>query len=155
MRKWGKRSAAVLQELDPRWHIVLERVLHEVADIALICGHRGQKEQNEAYDMGFSKVRWPHGKHNRFPSYAVDLQPSPMPTTEYKTIQALGYIAGSLVQIAKQEGLTVRWGGDWDRDGDVLDQNFDDLFHFEIVETAHEKDAGDHSSAAGDSSDSD
>jgi len=31
-------------------------------------------------------------------------------------------------------GVTLRWGGDWDRDTEVQDNSFDDLVHFEIVE---------------------
>jgi len=27
----------------------------------------------------------------------------------------------------------LRWGGDWDRDTQVDDNNFDDLVHFELV----------------------
>lgn len=140
MRTWGERSAKVLSELDPRWKRVLERTRDEVADISLIKGFRGQKEQNEAFERGNSKVRWPDGKHNRWPSIAVDLQPYPYPPNDYKLIMALSYIAGRLVQIAVEEGLEVRWGGDWDRDGDVADQNFDDLFHFELVEKPNRDD---------------
>jgi hypothetical protein len=47
---------------------------------------------------------------------------------------ALGHIGGRLIEMARTDGIIIRWGGDWDRDGDVLDQDFDDLFHFEIVE---------------------
>jgi len=132
MRKWGKRSQQVRSELDPRFHRVLDRTLHEVADISLVCGFRNQKEQNEAFENGFSKVRWPDGKHNKQPSTAVDLQPHPMPADD-KLVMALSYIAGHIVQIGREEGIIIRWGGDWDRDGDLLDQNFDDLFHFEVV----------------------
>ena len=31
-------------------------------------------------------------------------------------------------------GLKIRWGGDWDMDTQVKDNNFDDLPHFEIKE---------------------
>ena len=129
----------MLTEIDPRWHKVLDRALEEVADISLICGHRGQRDQNVAFESGNSQVRWPNGKHNKFPSLAVDLQPHPMPQNDFKLAMALGYIAGRIVQIGVEEGLTIRWGGDWDRDGNVLDQNFDDLFHLEIVELQSDK----------------
>lgn len=137
MRSWGKNSKIHYDTLDKRLQRVLDRVLIEVADISITCGHRGQKAQNEAYygRPQRSKLPWPKGKHNRLPSTAVDIQPYPMPREHQKLVMALSYIAGRLVQIGFEEGLTIRWGGDWDRDGSVLDQNFDDLFHFEIVET--------------------
>ena len=124
----------VLSELHPILQYYCNRVLDEVADISLTCGHRGQKEQNEAFERNNSKVRWPHGKHNRFPSIAVDLQPYPYPESTFKLAQGLGYIMGRMVQMAAADGITLRWGGDWDLDGDVLDQNFDDLFHIELVD---------------------
>jgi len=42
------------------------------------------------------------------------------------------YFAGYVVGIAYQMGLKIRWGGDWDMDTQVKDNNFDDLPHFEI-----------------------
>ena len=134
MRKWGKESKKVYGELHPILQHYMNRVLQEVADISLICGHRGQREQNIAFEEGNSKVRWPHGKHNQLPSVAVDLQPYPMPEQHTKLVMALGHIGGRLIEMARTDGIIIRWGGDWDRDGDVLDQDFDDLFHFEIVE---------------------
>lgn len=137
MRKWGTKSKKVYGELHPILQHYLDRVLHEVADISLICGHRTQKEQNEAFDNNFSKLRWPHGKHNRLPSIAVDLQPYPMPENNFKLAQGLGYIVGRMIQMAAEDRIELRWGGDWDKDGDVTDQNFDDLFHVEIIGLRH------------------
>ena len=34
----------------------------------------------------------------------------------------------------KAMGINLRWGGDWDRDTEVRDNDFDDLVHFKIVE---------------------
>ena len=34
--------------------------------------------------------------------------------------------------VAKGMGITLRWGGDWDRDFQVNDNKFDDFPHFEI-----------------------
>ncbi len=107
-------------------------MLHEVCDISLITGHRREYEQNQMFDQGFSHLRWPDGKHNRIPSLAVDMQPYPRPADTPKLWAALGYMAGRGEDIAKGMGLTLRWGGDWDKDGDLTDQNFDDLFHWEL-----------------------
>ena len=132
MRTWGKRSLEVYATLDPRLTRVLDRVLQEVADISLICGFRDRDTQDAAVAAGTSEVEWPDGKHNKWPSLAVDLRPYPMPKRKEVLWAALGYIAGRMIQIGIEEGVGLRWGGDWDRDGDVTDQSFYDLFHIEI-----------------------
>lgn len=136
MRKWGKRSKRNYDTLDPRLQFYLDWALQEVADISLICGHRGQKEQNEYYygSPQRSKLPWPKGRHNKLPSMAVDFQPWPMPNRSEKLWASLAYIAGRIIQRAAQDDVVIRWGGDWDGDGDLTDQNFDDLFHIEIKE---------------------
>lgn len=103
-------------------------------DISLLCGHRDEKAQNEAFRTGHSQLKWPEGKHNRLPSIAVDVRPSPFSQYEPKQWAQLGYMAGWAIIIAREEGFNVRWGGDWDQDNDLTDQKFDDLFHLEIVE---------------------
>ena len=107
-------------------------VRDEVSDISILEGHRGRFRQNKAFAEGNSKVQWPNGKHNRKPSQAVDFQPYPVPERKEKLWAALAYIAGRAIEIGKRRGLTVRWGGDWDGDGDLTDQNFDDLYHLEV-----------------------
>jgi len=55
-------------------------------------------------------------------------------------LDSLCFVAGCIVTVA--EGLLidgeishrVRWGGNWDLNGEILtDQNFDDLCHFELI----------------------
>lgn len=140
MRKWGKRSQEVYDELDPRLQRVCDRVLHEVADISLIDGFRNKETQDKAFASGNSEVEWPNGKHNKWPSLAVDFQTYPKPKRPKVLWASLGYIAGRMIQIGIEEGVALRWGGDWDRDGDVTDQSFYDLFHIEIVDFPIEKD---------------
>lgn len=41
-------------------------------------------------------------------------------------------MAGLLLAEAQHRNINLRWGGDWDRDFDTLDNDFDDLGHFEI-----------------------
>lgn len=42
------------------------------------------------------------------------------------------FLAGVMKACAKQSGIELRWGGDWDGDNRFLDNGFDDLVHFEI-----------------------
>jgi hypothetical protein len=103
-------------------------------DISLISGFRNKQEQDEAFDVGVTTLRWPDSKHNKLPSMAVDLQPYPYPKDEGRLRAALGYIAGIAVEYARARGKRIRWGGDWNENGDLTDQLFDDLFHLELIE---------------------
>ncbi len=132
-RSWGRQSLKVYNTLDPTLQRIMDRVLREVADISLFSGYRGLEEQNALHEKGLSTLRYPDSKHNSKPSLAVDYQPYPRPMRETKLWGSLGYISGRAMAIALEEGACMRWGGDWDGDGDTTDQKFDDLFHLELV----------------------
>ena len=131
-RTWSDNSSRVHRQLDINLQRLMTTVRDEVADISLITGYRGREEQNQKFDEGKSKVRFPDGKHNQSPSKAVDFQPYPLPKRKEKLWASLAYIAGRAIEIGRQRGMTIRWGGDWDMDGDLTDQNFDDLYHLEV-----------------------
>lgn len=60
-------------------HPDLIRLCEEVGkehDAIIICTFRNEKEQNEAYRIGNSELRWPDSAHNRKPSLAVDIAPT-------------------------------------------------------------------------------
>jgi peptidoglycan L-alanyl-D-glutamate endopeptidase CwlK len=111
--------------------VICDELLNYV-DISLTSGYRDREEQNALYENRKSKVRFPDSKHNRKPSQAVDLQPHPYPSNENDLRAALGYIAGLAMLIAEKHGWQLRWGGDWNRNGSVVDNGFDDLFHLEL-----------------------
>ena len=106
----------------------------QLRDHSIIEGHRGEFEQNAAFDRGSSKLRWPDSRHNSIPSTALDMQPYPMPEEERDLREELSYLAGLYIGIGAQMGLKLRSGRDWDRDGESSDNFFDDYFHIEIDE---------------------
>jgi len=126
---WGRGSQRNLAGVDLRLKAVCDKVLKK-RDISVICGHRGREEQNRFFDEGVSQVRYPDSKHNAFPSEAVDIQPSPY--NEKTLREDLTYIAGLMVAYGDTLGYDIRWGGDWNQNGETADNNFDDLFHFEL-----------------------
>lgn len=82
-------------------------------------------------------MKWPKSKHNKCPSCAVDIAPydaSPVGPVNWQDRERMTLFAGFVLATAKQMGISIRWGGDWDKDTQVLDNTFDDLVHFEIVE---------------------
>lgn len=136
MYKWGARSKKVRGTLDPRLQLVVDELL-KLVNVSLISGHRGQEEQDRLYEEGKTQVKYPNSKHNTYPSIAVDIQPYPYPINEEELWGALGFIAGLAICIGMKYNIELRWGGDWNQNGSLTDNNFDDLFHLEIVEKPH------------------
>ena len=130
MPRFGKRSIGRLQTCDQK----LQELFYEVVkhfDCSIIEGHRGEERQNKAYADGKSKVKYPNGKHNQNPSIAVDVAPYPI---DWSDRDRFHYFGGFVLGVAKQMGMNIRWGGDWNQDTETKDNKFDDLVHFEIKE---------------------
>ena len=41
-------------------------------------------------------------------------------------------LAGAMISNADELDISIRWGGDWNGDGTLTDQTFNDLPHFEL-----------------------
>ena len=130
MPKFGKKSRDQLKTCHPKLQRVFNEVIKSV-DCTVLKGYRNEEEQNEAYDKGNSKVRYPDGRHNANPSNAVDVTPYPV---DWDDRERQTLFAGFVLGIAKSMGINLRWGGDWDQDFEVQDNKFDDFPHFEIKE---------------------
>lgn len=108
-------------------------------DFTVVCGHRGAEEQNKAFAEGKSKLKYPNGKHNSYPSKAVDLAPWEGKIDWGKN--QMIFFAGLAIGIAKmlyQSGMIkheIISGVDWDNDNDIDDTTFFDAPHFEIKES--------------------
>ena len=135
----------------------LQRLFSEVIkhyDNTIIQGWRPLFEQEKLWRAGLSKVK--QGKHNTSPSQAVDSAPYlpnrgiPWPQVPQnwankserdayiKDIAQFYSYGGFVLGVAANMGIQIRWGGDWDRDNEVMDQSFNDLVHFELVNGANE-----------------
>ena len=128
MPKFGKRSRESLATCDERLQKVFNEVIKHV-DCSVLEGHRSQERQDELYESGKTKVKYPNGRHNSNPARAVDVTPYPV-NWEDRERQTL--FAGFVLGIANQMGIELRWGGDWDQDFEVMDNRFDDFPHFEL-----------------------
>jgi len=128
--KFGQTSRDRLATCDERLQRVFNKVIKH-RDCSILCGHRGQAEQDEALRTGKSKLGWPKSKHNTLPSKAVDVAPWPIDWTDLDRFRVF---AGFVLGVAATMGIPLRWGGDWDGDGTNRDQTFHDLPHFEVVD---------------------
>lgn len=140
--RYGQRSERHLRTA----HIDLQRLFREVilhVDCAVLKGHRGEREQNTAFNAGVSELRFPEGKHNVYPSRAVDVAPYPIKWGERLVKNGrispasllardrFYHFAGGVLGIAAMMRIPIRWGGNWDGN-DLGEQKFNDLVHFEL-----------------------
>ncbi len=126
MYKFGKRSRERLKGVDTRIINVLNELI-KIMDVTIIEGVRTKERQAELLKQGATKVKY--SKHME--GKAVDLAPYPI---DWENRDGFYYMGGMIRGIAKQLGLKIRFGGDWDSDGDTKDNNFDDLVHIEILD---------------------
>lgn len=134
---YSKNSLNALATCEP----ALQKLFLEVAKYrnnTILEGHRGQSLQHKYFVEGKSKLDWPNGNHNSLPSKAVDSVPYPIDWGKVNkedrwAINQLCVYAGFVLGIAKMLEINIRWGGDWDGDGDLTDQQFHDLPHFELI----------------------
>lgn len=128
MPRFSKTSLDRLSRCDQRLQSVFHAVISQV-DCTILEGHRSQDRQDAAFARGVSKLRWPNSKHNALPSLAIDAAPWPIDWDDRDRFHLFG---GLVLGTAKQLGIALRWGGDWDGDFETRDNRFDDLVHFEL-----------------------
>ncbi len=124
MYKFGKRSKERLKGVKPELVNVLNELV-KIMDVTVIEGLRTEERQKELVASGASKTKY--SKH--LEGKAVDLAPYPI---DWKDRDRFHYMGGMIRGIAKQLNVNVRWGGDWDGDGETKDNGFDDLVHVEL-----------------------
>ena len=124
MFRFGKKSKERLKGVDARLVSVLNELI-KIMDVTIIEGVRSSERQEELLKQGVSKVKY--SKHME--GKAVDLAPYPI---DWDDLERFYYMGGMIRGIGKELGINVRWGGDWDSDGNIRDQSFNDLVHVEI-----------------------
>lgn len=116
----GKKSKERLEQCHPD----IRRVVEMAADrfpLTVLCGHRNEAEQNEAFRKGASKLQWPKSRHNSLPSEAVDLAPYPINWADTGRFKKMAEV---VLAVAGELGVSLDWGGNWNK--------FIDMPHFEI-----------------------
>jgi anaerobic selenocysteine-containing dehydrogenase len=153
--RYSKSSADKLEGAAVPLQNIFRELLHYL-DHGIIETERSDEKQLELYNSGLSHIK-SGGKHNQSPSRAVDFYLWYAPfktylTTDQKVLDKITSITGSseeevrewirsmygmayalLSLFAQAEGVTIRWGGKWNKHG-IIDQEFDDFFHIELVD---------------------
>ncbi len=76
-----------------------------IRDITVLCGHRGKAEQEDCFKRGTSKLTWPHSRHNKTPSLAVDIAPYPI---DWKDTGSFAVLRGFV--LARAAALKLKIG---------------------------------------------
>ncbi len=129
MYKLSETSIARLATCHPDIIKLIQKV-SESYNVTVTCGHRGEADQEDAFNKGLSKLQFPASKHNKSPSLAVDVVPFPI---DWNDRNRFFHLAGFIQATAKMMGIDIRWGGDWTKDNNFKNDSFVDMPHYELV----------------------
>jgi peptidoglycan LD-endopeptidase CwlK len=134
MPNFGKTSTERLATCHPLLKLLFERVVKGF-DCTIVHGYRGALSQDRLFHEGKTFKKYPESLHNiEFmdtpQSLAADVAPWPL---DWNDLDRFRFFAGYVKGVADGLGIEVRWGGDWDGDTQVKDNEFNDLNHFELI----------------------
>ena len=154
MARFSNTSTTKLVTCSKNLQLLFNRVVKTV-DCTIVEGHRNRETQNRMFDRKRSQLCWPNSSHNIILSRAVDVVPYLHGIdwrSEADLLKAIAnkesvgkimvivhnierwlYFVGFVMGTAKEMGIKIRWGGDWDGDTELADNNFDDWPHFEEI----------------------
>jgi peptidoglycan L-alanyl-D-glutamate endopeptidase CwlK len=99
----------------------------QIYPIQVICGFRGEKDQNIAFENKKSKLKFPNSKHNYSPSLAVDVVPDPdrnTKTISWMDLMAFEIMCLAIELVADDLEIKIRLGRDF---------TFKDWPHVELI----------------------
>lgn len=136
------KNVHLLNQCDQRLRHLFMQVDSIIAVDILPSTIRTLEEQKAFVAKGTSKTM--NSKHlitAEYPfSRAVDAGPYPMRWPQdgtkdfWKDWGRLYYFAGVVIAKAKELHIPVRYGGDWNGNFELKDENFFDGVHFELIE---------------------
>ena len=137
---FGKRSTQIKDTISLNLELVFDEALEtDLIDIVLIEGRRDRARQDKFF-YGVpqrSKLPWPKSKHNVLNpedfAHAVDAAPYVNGKASDNFYHCC-FLAGVILAIGARLHIPIRWGGNWDKDGEpITDQTFQDLWHYEEI----------------------
>ena len=134
MPKFSNRSLEALDTCDSRLIILFNEVI-DYYDCTVLEGFRTKEAHDEYIRRGVTRVHYEQSKHSGSPSRAIDVAVCGMRgKIDWNNSKSFYHFGGFVMGLSKGLGIDIRWGGDWDSDNNLNDQNFMDLVHFELVE---------------------
>lgn len=117
--------------------VVVLAISKSQQDFSVLEGVRTFERQKQLYAQGRTEpgqvVTWtlnsPHILKEDGYGHAVDLAPYPL---DWSDTAAFDRVAKAVLAAAEELGISVRWGADWDRDGNPRERGESDSPHFEL-----------------------
>lgn len=135
----SQKSLQKLSGVHPKLQSVVKRAIQLTnQDFMVLEGVRTPERQKELYAQGRTKpgakVTWTlTSNHFVNPKtgfgHAVDLVPWPI---DWNDLKKFDEISRAMFEAAKELGVELRWGADWDRDGKPRERGESDSPHFEL-----------------------
>lgn len=139
----SKKSLDKLVGVDPRMVRVVKRAIAlSGVDFMVTCGLRTFEQQEALYAKGRTKpgpiVTWTMNSRHLADRVtrmgkAVDLLPAPYDWGAKSGLAPFDQMAAAMFRAAALEGVAIRWGADWDRDGKPREKGETDNPHFELA----------------------
>jgi len=125
------RSNKNLQGVHPDLVKVVKQALeYSAVDFTIIEGRRTPERQKQLVAQGKSKTL--NSRH--ITGHAVDIVPVVGGAVLWNQCPD---VAQAMLEASKELGIPIRWGGDWDMDGDSKDEKFYDGPHFELLRSKY------------------
>lgn len=129
MPTFGDVSKASLAKCHPSLQLIANEAIKEI-DFKVLDSTRGRDAQTRAFATGKSKAKFGQSAHNYVPAIAFDLFPAPY---DWNNRDAFSKLSVVIMRIAKAHGIPLRWGGDWNMDGNKTTSDAWDMPHFELT----------------------
>ena len=131
--KLGNTSLARLQGVDETLVNVVKRAIEiSEIDFTVLEGKRSLERQRQLYAQGRTApgkiVTWTMNSRH-VEGKAVDLVPYPL---DWNDLDKFDKIKDAMFAAAKEQDVNLRWGADWDGDGNYREKGEYDSPHFEI-----------------------
>ena len=96
----------------------------EIYPTHVICGYRGEEDQNKAFNEKKSQLKFPNSKHNKKPSLAVDVVSGNGKVIAWSDLKSFEILSLTIEAIAEEMDIKIRLGRDF---------KFKDWPHIELV----------------------
>ncbi len=132
--KLSDRSLERARDVNPKLiNLILLAIRRTPIDfgVAWMGGKRTAEEQNQLFKEGYSQCDGYEKLSKHQSGDAIDLNIF-VGSRLVENKEMLCVVAGVMFSCANELGINLRWGLDWNGNGDIRDNKFNDMYHFEI-----------------------
>jgi len=132
--KLSERSLERAKDVNPKLiNLILLAIRRTPVDfgVAWMGGKRTAEEQNQLFKEGYSQCDGYEKLSKHQSGDAIDLNIF-VGSKLVENKEMLCVVAGIMFSCANELGIKIIWGRDWNNNGDLRDNKFNDQYHFEL-----------------------